>query len=345
MDKVVEQRGNKYKYTTHEANKKMLKEEMEAAIELGIDAHFVEGNKITELPFEVKGALCYEKQAQFHPLKFIRHLAAGLKIYEGTKVLSVKKHTIYTDRGNIIAENIIFATHYPFINIPGFYFLRQHQERSYVIALGKQKELAGMYYSIDKEGLSLRSAGDMLLIGGGSHRTGKKDCTCEQEKTGYTYLRKMTQLYYPEANEVTAWSAQDCMPHDEIPFIGRYSMLRPYWYVATGFKKWGMTSAMIGAVTICNQISGISYSYEDTFTPQRFFLRASIKNLMTDVWESIVGLIKGIFTSQHRRCPHMGCRLEWNGEEESWDCPCHGSRFSREGELQDNPAQIDLAKR
>ena len=144
------------------------------------------------------------------------------------------------------------------------------------------------------------------------------------------------------------------MPHDDIPFIGKYSVFRPYWYVATGFKKWGMTSSMIAAETISFAIQKSTHGKEKTkvpgkgiarfapvFAPARQLLLASFFSLIIDLWESVSGLCKGLFSSKERRCPHMGCRLEWNDEEKSWDCPCHGSRFTNEGELLDNPAQID----
>lgn len=335
-------------YTQEKEGREVLKKEAAAAGELGIAAQFLEGNQVTELPFSVEGAVEFENQAQFHPLKFISHLAVGLTIYENTKVLEVKKHMVCTSMGDIEAENIVFATHYPFVNVPGFYFLRQHQERSYVLALEGQEALSGMYYGIDKNGLSLRSAGDKLLLGGGAHRTGKKMCErklCEEQKTGYTFLHDMAQSYYPKTPVAGAWAAQDCMSHDDIPFIGRYSMFRPYWYVATGFKKWGMTSSMVAAKIISDVIIGRENPYGDVFKPGRFYFRAAIKNLLIDIGESVMGLSKGLFSKKERRCPHMGCRLEWNGEEASWDCPCHGSRFTCIGELQDNPAQIDLGEK
>ena len=162
-----------YLYSVDDMRTEELQREAEVAKNLGISASYVEGDKITEIPFEVKGAVRFENQAQFHPLKFINHLADQLTIYENTKVLSVKEHTVYTNTGTIWAENIVFACHYPIINVPGFYFLRQHQERSYVLALENGKELSGMYYSIDEDGLSFRSVKDVLLLGGGNHRPGK----------------------------------------------------------------------------------------------------------------------------------------------------------------------------
>ena len=326
-----------YLYTLYEKNKKKLQREAQAAASLSIAASFVEGKDIKELPFGVNSAVRFDGQAQFHPTEFISHLAAGLEIYENTKVLSVRKHTVFTNHGKIEAGNIIFATHYPFVNVPGFYFLRQHQERSYVLAFKGQKELAGMYYSVDENGLSLRSVGGTLLVGGGAHRTGKI-----REEKGYLGLRKAAYAYYPAAQEAGAWSAQDCMSHDEIPLIGSYSFFRPYWYVATGFKKWGMTSSMIAAKIISGRIKGRREPYEGPFLPQRIFFRASFVNFFMDLCESVCGLGKGIFSKRRHRCCHMGCRLEWNPQEGSRDCPCHGSRFGRDGEILDNPAQKDL---
>ncbi len=370
-----------------------LKREAQAAARLGIKASFT---KETTLPFAVQGAVRFEEQAQFHPLEFIRELSVNLTIYEQTKVLKVKKNKIFTNRGVVRADAIIFATHYPILNAPGFYFLRQHQERSYVITVEGVKPLDGMYYSIDKDGLSLRSIGDTLLLGGGAERTGRAEAAAydragrgvqnEWEKSSrkqavgaYDFLKQAAAVYYPE-NKVTAcWSAQDCMPHDGLPFIGKYSVFRPDWYVATGYKKWGMTTSMIAARILCDAVCGIENPYAGLFSPMRlhgFGCAAFCK----DALESTAGLFKGAFHMPlksaesllkgeggivriglrryacyrdmdgvlHRmsaKCPHMGCELAWNPEEKSFDCPCHGSRFSCDGELLDNPAQIDRGKR
>lgn len=358
-----------YLYST--CDKKALKKEAELAASLGIKAYYTEEN---ELPFAVAGAVCFENQAQFHPLKFIKGIAEELTIYEQTKVLSVKKHCIETTRGNVMAKHIVFATHYPITNIPGFYFLRQHQERSYVLAVSNVKRIEGMYYSMDQDGLSLRMEGEVLLLGGGGHRTGQEGMKKEE---GYNFLRSTAKKIYPGYKEISCWSAQDCLPHDNLPFIGRYSMLRPYWYVATGFKKWGMTASMLSAMIICDQICGVENTYEKLFTPKRLHFKTGFYSLMKDVRISAAGLVKGAFHFPFQgpfaikpgqgkivrigfrrygcykedngkihkisvRCPHMGCELEWNGIEQTWDCPCHGSRFDVDGNLIDNPAQKNL---
>lgn len=151
-------------------NGRTLRDEYYAAKELGLP---VELKKRTELPFAVEEALfCYD-QACFHPLKFLQAIAENLQVYEKTKVLRMKPHLLTTSRGTVEAEKVVFACHYPFVNRPGYYFLRMHQERSYVLALKEAQTLHGMYLGIDQDGLSFRPAGDMLLLGGGNHRTGE----------------------------------------------------------------------------------------------------------------------------------------------------------------------------
>lgn len=335
-----------YLYSVDPSQVNALEEEAWTAATLGIQSYFMNGVELPDLPFETAAAVCFKEQAQFDPVKFIAHLSEDMEIYENTRALSVDKHIVCTDKGEITAENIVFATHYPFLNVPGFYFLRQHQERSYVLMLEGQRELNGMYYSIDPGGLSLRSAGNNLLLGGGGHRTGRRfdRAACEREEAGYAPLRRMAREYYPDCREKAYWSAQDCMPHDGVPFIGRYSLSRPYWYVATGFHKWGMTSSMAAAMMIKDFICGHYVLFRDLFTPRRLYIMAGIKDLLVDAGESVKGLAGGMLSEKERRCTHMGCRLEWNPEEESWDCPCHGSRYTAGGKLLDDPAQISIPR-
>lgn len=321
-----------YLYSRKDAD--VLKREADLAAELGSGAYFTE---ITELPFRTVGGVCFPEQAVFHPLKFAEAIAAELTIYEQTRAISVDGHVIKTDRGNVTAEHIVFATHYPFLIVPGFYFMRQHQERSYVLALSGAATYPGMYYSAEPGGVSLRNAGDLLLFGGGAHRTGdSSDCAAV-----YKVLRREAEEYYPQCQEAARWSAQDCVTHDHIPFIGKYSHYRPDWYVATGFKKWGMTSSMVAARLITDLICGQPNPYEELFSPQRLLVSASAKDFIKDMGISVKGLVRGLFHPS-RRCPHMGCELKWNPTERTWDCPCHGSRFGMDGELLDNPAQTEI---
>lgn len=214
-----------YLFSVNESE--ILRQEADCAARCGIPASFV---RETELPFPVHGAVRFADQAQFHPLEFIEALSGDLTVYERTTVREVKGHEIITNRGVVKAAHIVFACHFPFVNIPGFYFLRMYQEKSYVMALGPVKELEGMYLGIDKNSYSFRSAGDTLLLGHGSHRTGK----CPK-KNPYEEMRRLREHFYPDTEEYGRWSAEDCMSVDSVPYIGHFSGVLADWYVATGF--------------------------------------------------------------------------------------------------------------
>lgn len=358
-----------YLYSTSQQDVLALEQETAAAQKLEIDAVFT---KQSTLPFPIAGAVKFHGQAQFHPLKFLRTIAKDLTVFEQTRVKTVEDDRILTAQGAVRAKHIVFATHFPFINLPGFYFARMHQERSYVLALEHAAQLDGMYLGIDAEGLSFRNIDHTLLLGGGGHRTGENSAGGK-----YDMLRKKAALFYPENVETAHWSAQDCMPMDGVPYIGQFSSSTPNWHVATGFGKWGMTGSMVSAMLLSDQIAGRENPHADVFSPQRFTPSASAKALLTDTVQAVKGLSRQVFTlSQEKiealpashggvvaydgekagvykdehgevflvstRCPHLSCQLEWNPDEKSWDCPCHGSRFDYKGKLIDNPAQEDL---
>lgn len=326
------QRTTAFLYATED--ERPLKEEVRVANLLGIDAYYTEE---TELPFDVLGAAGFRNQAQFQPLEFLKQMCKELTILEKVKVQKIMGQKVVAKQATFTAENIVVATHYPLKNLPGFYFLRQHQERSYCLALSGCEKPEGMYLGIDGEELSFRQAGDYLLLGGYSHRTGhQKRCYARFK------LEEYAKKYFPQATPQTFWAAQDCMPHDGIPFIGRYSWFTPNLYVATGFQKWGMSSSMVAALLIRDEICGIKNPYSKVFAPQRFHFEAGKQDFLIDVKESAKGLFRGVFCKKAPRCTHLGCGLHWNAEEESWDCACHGSRFNKQGKIMDNPAKKDL---
>lgn len=302
-------------------DKKKLEKEMQALDKIGFQAVL---NKTWELPFQTAGAVMFLDQAQFHPLKFINKIVGGLHIYENTFVTELMPHTAKTDHGTIVYDKVIFATHFPIDNKHGMYFMKMYQHRSYVISLQNGPRLKGMYVDEAMKGMSFRTQGNSLLIGGGDHRTGKKGGNWAQ-------LREFADRYYPDLKEEYYWAAQDCMTLDEIPYIGRYSKNMPGCYVATGFNKWGMTSAMISAMILTDMILEKENEYTDVFNPSRSMMRPQ---LFINAGESVMNLL----SFSKRRCPHLGCALKWNRDEHSWDCPCHGSRFSEQGKLLDNPA-------
>lgn len=282
------------------------------------------------LPFSVAGAVKFENQAQFNPLKFVSEISKGLHIYEHTRVRELIGTKAVTNHGTIQAKKIIVTTHFPFLNKHGSYFIKMYQHRSYVIAIDNAPQVDGMYVDEAQKGMSFRNYEDLLLIGGGDHRTGKKGGNWQE-------LRDYARQHYPNANEKYHWATQDCMTLDGVPYIGKYSRSTDGLYVATGFNKWGMTSSMAAAIILSDLVQDKENPYSQVFSPSRSILHPQ---LAVNAFEAVVNLL----TPTTKRCPHLGCALKWNSCEHTWDCPCHGSRFTKDGILIDNPATGNLKK-
>lgn len=348
----------------------MLQQEAQAARSLGLPASYV-----TEvaIPAPAAGAVKFEDQAQFHPLKFLRAISDGLTVYEHTPVQTVEDDQLITPNGRVCAKDIVFACHVPFVNVPGMYFARLHQERSYVLALANVPKVEGMYISGEEGGWSFRTYGEFLLLGGEQHRTGENSPGGRYER-----LRQKAKEWFPQSWEVCHWSAQDGITPDRVPYIGRYSASRPNWYVATGFQKWGMTTSMVAATILQDLICGKENPYAQVFDPGRFQV-SDLPGIAAEGGQAVKGLVKRFFQIPAEaaadipaghggivflhgekvgvykqpdgtihavdiRCPHLGCQLEWNPDELSWDCPCHGSRFDYDGKLISGPAQEDISR-
>lgn len=321
MDCDYEARDN-YVYSL--ADRKKIEKEVAALKRIGVKAELSDAH---ELPFTVAGAVRVKDQAQFHPLKFLYAIAKDLPIYEHTEVVELMPHKAKTNHGEITYKKLIVTTHFPMLNKHGLYPLKLYQHRSYVLALKGAQSVNGMYVDESDTGLSFRSYGDLLLLGGGGHRTGKQG-GCWQE------LEDFAKKHYKNAKTVGKWATQDCMTLDGIPYIGQYARSTPDVFVATGFNKWGMTNAMVAADLLCDLVQGKPNPYAAVFDPSRTMLRPQ---LAANAFASTVGLL----TPTAPRCPHLGCALKYNRAEHTWDCPCHGSRFTKDGELIDNPATDD----
>lgn len=306
-------------------DRKKIEKEVTAVNFLGGHATLVE-----ELPLALPtlSAIKFDHQGQFHPLKFLDGITKNLNIFEHTAITKLDGHVAMTTHGNITANKIIVATHFPFLNKHGSYFLKMYQHRSYIIALKGAPNVHGMYLDEAKNGMSFRNYNDLLFIGGGDHKTGKTGGNFQE-------LRAFAQANSPSAIEVASWATQDCMSLDGIPYIGQYSKRTPDLYVATGFNKWGMSSSMVSAMILTDMILGKENIFSKVFSPSRSILKPQL---------AVNGLsaCANLLTPTTKRCPHLGCALKWNKVEHTWDCPCHGSRFEEDGKLIDNPATHSL---
>lgn len=325
------QKVDSYIYSRN--NRASLEREIDALEKIGFSAEFCDH---IELPFSTAGAVKFKNQAQFDPLKFLRGVIGkmckrneNVRIFEHTRIIDLKSGTALSKNAKITADKIVVATHFPFVNTHGSYFLKLYQSRSNVIALENAPNVHGIYMDGDTNGLSFRNFGDLLLIGGGAHKTGMP---CRRGE-----LEAFAAKNYPNSPIKYSWGAQDCMSLDGIPYIGNYSKFTPNMYVAAGFNKWGMTSAMAAAEILRGKILGKKDPYAEVFDPSRSMLKKQL-------WINGANAVKTLLTPTAPRCPHMGCALKRNPAEHSWDCPCHGSRFTEDGKLLDNPANGNLRK-
>ncbi len=365
-------------YAAHSDNRRKLEQERDACLRLGLP---VAMEKQTELPFAVAGSLWLADQACFHPLKFVGSLLVwlaeqGVRFYPHAEALHPKDGwrdgLVHTSRGEVKADTVVVTTRFPFMDKPGFYFARIWQERSYVLALKNVPAMEHMYLGVDEPAYSFRPWSQGILLGGGSHKAGH-----EGKRRHFEELEAASGVWYPHRETAAQWSAQDCMTHDGVPYIGRYRQaegsLSSRVFVATGFNKWGMSGSMVAANLLSDDILNRSSDAAEVFSPSRFNPGMKAKSFLVETTDMLANFIGGyvelaadttgslppgegrILTVDGKRvgaykdtdgtvdtvnpiCSHMGCVLEWNRDETSWDCPCHGSRYDYTGRLLSGPA-------
>lgn len=299
----------------------IVNKEYSALRSLGYNPKFV--NQIP-LPIKIKAGVVFPNQGQMNPLKLINELAKELTIYEDTEIIEIKETTAYTDKHKIRAKNIIIATHFPIVKNLGF-SLKLYQERSYVITIKNKDELNGTYTEISDNGLYIRKYKDYLLIGGGDKKTG---CEGDNYKKIYEFIEKN----YSVDNITNYWGNQDCITMDGLPYIG---LVKNNIYVITGFNQWGMTQSLYGALIIRDLISKKENRFAWVFNPKRCIINKAL-------FKHIKSVSKNLINFKKKRCTHLGCALRYNDTEKSWDCPCHGSRFTESGEVINGPAKKNL---
>ncbi|MDM5297417.1 FAD-dependent oxidoreductase [Bacillus pumilus] len=375
-----------YLYTKEDSGVNKLKKELDAYKQLGIDREWK-----TELPFDrdIKAALVMTQQAQFHPLHYLDALIEllierGVRIYEQTTAVDVKegnRPAVITKSGHhMTGRYIISCSHFPFYDGKGLYFTRIHPEQSYVVAVKTKQPLPdGMYLGIDQPAHSLRTAEingeEVVLIGGEGHKTGQGG----NEAAHYEALEKFGQDTLGIQEILYRWSTHDMVTMDQIPYIGHLTKNNPNIFVATGFRKWGMTTSHVAAALIGDLIEKKSNPYESIYTPSRLISDSFVKDFIKENTNVAAKLISGkldrpdqsiedlkpgeggIVSYDHKKCgafksedgslflvdttcTHLGCEVAWNNSDRTWDCPCHGSRFSITGEVVEGPAKKTLKR-
>ena len=322
------------------------------------------------LPYKVRYALMAPRAYQIDPVKLCECLASyivahGGKIYEGARVETPPEDNVLRVAGHAVTANaFVVATHFPIFNMKGLFWAKMHQEQNYSVAFTPSERFDGFcrgiaYESIDKTGYEYRRVGDKILCDGVSVRTGGRPRRGKYAKLAGHILKyfdageMMTAKGgHIERNEAKRWSedistenlwcAQDCMTLDKLPYAGLYSVGADNIYVTTGFNKWGMTNSYICAGVVCAMICGdvanAAPSVVNPYTPQRVALFLNFRETMAHLGHVVASLLAW----GGPRCPHIGCKLKWNRDEQTWDCPCHGSRFDKRGRVINNPSTKDM---
>ena len=375
-----------YVYTCNKQNVSKIIDEISAVNFLGFNASF---EKECPLPFPIEGAIKFPNQAQFHPRKYLLSLLKilekrNINIFENSMVHDIKhindKYEIYINDYKVSANHLVMASHYPIKNFPGMYFIKMYQDSSYAIGVDIGNDVFdGIYISCDEPTTTFRNTiyengRKLLIIGGSSHKTGDTNVNIEDS---YNNLESYIKKLYPKAKIKYKWMTEDCISLDKIPYIGEFSKFLPNMYVATGFKKWGMTTSHVAAQIICDKILGKENMYEDIYTATRLkpiknskefgnMLKQSIYSLAINKLSPPIKSYKelendsggivdykgkklGIFKDENGKlfaiipyCKHLGCELSWNNLEKTWDCPCHGSRYDYLGKIITEPTTENL---
>jgi glycine/D-amino acid oxidase-like deaminating enzyme len=332
-------RKSNYTYAEDAADLDQVREEAAVAGQLGLPAAYVEE---LDLPYAVAGAVRFDDQAEFHPVKYLDGIAGALQgpVYEDTLVTGIDSGRLKTARGpRVTAEHVVVATHLSFLD-RGLYFARCHPERSYVVAGRVGQPPAGMYLSTESPAHSIRAHGDWLLVGGESHKTGQADAAERYERLA-AWGRERFGLE-PELR----WATQDQMPVDGVPYVGRHDPLSSNLWVATGFKKWGLAMGTAAAELLAAQIAGRDHRWTELFDPNRIRARAGATTFAKENANVAYRFLADRVRKHGApRCTHLGCLLDWNEPEQTWDCPCHGSRFAASGEVIEGPAVAPLRLR
>lgn len=373
-----------YLFASSEDDRDKLKREYRIAKKLGIDAEYLES---PNFPPDNFGMLGFRHQAVIHAVRYAKALAKkaeamGAKIYCNTKAVKVEADeikTIYCENNiKIKAKHVVMATQFPIYDGPNVFFTRLYAKRAYGIAVEAKKDWPdGSYISSGKPTRSIRThteAGKrILIVVGEDHATARGEDNMELH---FENLIQYAEQIAGVSQLLAKWSAQDYDTPDQVPYIGRLSD-HSNFYVAAGFKKWGLSTGTLAGNMISELILNGNCRYEELYSKKRGDYSSSLGKTVSEVFGSVGELIQSKFegTESIRNlkqgegrvidfegqkagiyrgtddnvtvldisCTHMTTELNFNDAEKTWDCPAHGGRFAAsDGKLLEGPPKDPL---
>lgn len=376
------QRVPMFRYAETERELRELEREVEAANAAGLRARFTRDVPLpypVKGALRLEGQALFHPRAYL--LAMAERLEAeGCSIFEDTRVVDVQDGLpcrVITDRGTVIATDVVEATTTPLNKL--FLHTKLYPYRTYSVAGPLEGPLEpGLYYDSRDPYHYIRTQRvdgvDYLIVGGEDHKVGHEEDTDKH----FAALEAYTRRNFPVTRITHRWSGQVIEPADGLAYIGRNSASRHTW-VATGFSGTGMTWGTLSAMLLSDLILGRENPYAALYEATRVKVKAGAKDFLqenADVafrfvvdrlsrpeghqlsevapGEGKILQVDGQKVAVYREesgachavspvCTHVGCHVHWNSAERSWDCPCHGARFSPTGKVLNGPAVKDLA--
>lgn len=354
-----------------EEGKTILKQEQETLEALGMA-----WKPHPDIPLSLNplASLALADQALLDPWLFQKGLLEALQgnvtLVDQSPVIELGDHQLITD-GNykLRYQKLILTTQFPAFEFMQFYLARFHYQREAAAAFRCDQNLSGlMLNTVDpQQTLSLRSAqkdGQQALI-----LAGPAIAVHQFPKDPYPQLIQEAQKLHAR-QPLACWTAQDLIPRHHLPFIGA---VNDHVWLTTGYSKWGYTWAMTAARLIAAQIQDAAFPIPDCLNARRkrdlisgytlgnaaTMTQSFFKDRFTVSEEDQPHRTGMVIRRQGRRygivvpengleymvdltCPHLGCPLHYNPADQTWDCPCHGSRFTLDGRSLLSPSNVSL---
>lgn len=372
-----------YLIAMDDEQREAMEKEYEVVQEVGLLASVVDS---VPLPLGQVPALRIENQAQFHPLQYVQQLAQAItspncQIFENTPVTAIddEQMRVTTSRGEVLADQILMATHTP----KGFNVLQTelgpYREYGIAAALERVNYPAGIFWTLEEPGHSVRfySAGERhyLVVIGEKHKTGQHG-----DRDYFAEVEEYARTHFGVDAVSHRWSAQHYRSADELPYIGQSTASKQV-YLATGFGTSGLVYGPLAAAIISDEILGKENPWRNLYDSKRFAPAKSVGAFVHENVDVAKQYLRDYLTSGDAKqlpelapgtgsvvelqgekyavyrgeagdltvlspvCTHLGCIVHWNGLEQSWDCPCHGSRFNCAGQVLEGPAIKPLEKK